>query len=77
MDIDHTDTSLFWTNSPLVTYEVMFAKIHMHSRMHSDMFQGSSFIRCLKPNLKMESCHFIGGQILNVPVSEHLQVYTL
>ncbi|XP_065907507.1 unconventional myosin-VI-like [Dysidea avara] len=26
---------------------------------------GSSFIRCLKPNLKMEPHHFIGGQILS------------
>ena len=29
------------------------------------LLQGASFIRCLKPNLKMESNHFIGGQILS------------
>ena len=27
--------------------------------------QGSSFIRCLKPNLRMESSQFVGGQILS------------
>ena len=26
---------------------------------------GASFIRCLKPNMTMESDHFVGGQILS------------
>lgn len=28
-------------------------------------FQGASFIRCIKPNLKMTSHHFEGAQILS------------